>query len=69
ASTKPRHQLEFVVEDRVVLQGTLKLVFRFLDRKQAQISLPDWRKIETILRSFVPLFFMLDATAFNAAFV
>ncbi|TBU57446.1 hypothetical protein BD310DRAFT_880877 [Dichomitus squalens] len=69
ARTKPRHQLEFVVEDPAVLQDALKLAFSFLDRTQAQISLPDRRKIETFLRSFVPLFFMLDATAFNAAFV
>ena len=69
ARTKPRHQLELVVEDPAVLQDTLKLAFSFLDRTQGQISLPDRRKIETFLRSFVPLFFMLDPTAFNAAFV
>lgn len=69
ARTKPRHQLEFVVEDTLVLQDSLKLVLSFLDRTQGQISLPDRKKIETFLRSFVPLFFMLDSTAFNAAFV
>ncbi len=69
ARTKPRHQLEFVVEDATVLQDTLKIALSFLDRTQGQISLPDRRKIETFLRSFVPLFFMLDAPAFNAAFV
>ncbi|RDX46116.1 hypothetical protein OH76DRAFT_1420354 [Lentinus brumalis] len=69
ARTKPRHQLEFVVEDPAVLQDTLKLTLSFLDRTQGQISLPDRRKIETFLRSFVPLFFMLDPVAFNAAFV
>ncbi|KAM5541748.1 hypothetical protein V8D89_004477 [Ganoderma adspersum] len=69
ARTKPRHQLEFVVEDTLVLQDSLKLVLSFLDRTQGQISLPDRKKIETFLRSFVPLFFMIDPTAFNAAFV
>lgn len=69
ARTKPRHQLEYVVEDPAVLQDTLKLALSFLDRTQGQISLPDRRKIETFLRSFVPLFFMIDSVAFNAAFV
>ncbi|KAL7283979.1 hypothetical protein ACG7TL_001251 [Trametes sanguinea] len=69
ARTKPRHQLEFVVEDVSVLQDTLKLTLSFLDRTQGQIALADRRKIETFLRSFVPLFFMLDPVAFNAAFV
>lgn len=69
ARTRPRHQLEFVLEDPTVLQDALKLALSFLDRTQGQISLPDRRKIETFLRSFVPLFFMLDSTAFNAGFV
>ncbi|CDO71174.1 hypothetical protein BN946_scf184845.g44 [Trametes cinnabarina] len=69
ARTKPRHQLEFVLEDVSVLQDTLKLTLSFLDRTQGQIALADRRKIETFLRSFVPLFFMLDPVAFNAAFV
>lgn len=69
ARTKPRHQLEFVVEDTSVLQDSLKLVLSFLDRTQGQISLQDRKKIETFLRSFVPLFFMVDSTMFNAAFV
>ncbi|KAJ8473776.1 hypothetical protein ONZ51_g7657 [Trametes cubensis] len=69
ARTKPRHQLEFVVEDVSVLQDALKLTLSFLDRTQGQIALADRKKIETFLRSFVPLFFMLDPVAFNAAFV
>ncbi|KAH9887270.1 hypothetical protein C8Q73DRAFT_713400 [Cubamyces lactineus] len=69
ARTKPRHQLEFVVEDASVLQDTLKLTLSFLDRTQGQIALADRKKIETFLRSFVPLFFMLDPVAFNAAFI
>ena len=38
ARTKPRHQLELVVEDLVVLQDTLKLALSFLDWSQRQIS-------------------------------
>ena len=69
ARTRPRHQLEFVLEDPTVLQDTLKLTLSFLDRTQGQISLQDRRKIETFLRAFVPLFFMYESAAFNAAFV
>ena len=67
ARTRPRHQLEFVLDDAAVLQDTLKLMLSFLDRTQGQISLPDRKKIETFLRAFVPLFFMFDPTTFNAA--
>lgn len=67
--TRPRHQLEFIVDDIPVLQDALKLVFSFLDRTQAQIPLAQRRRIEVFLRSFVPLFFMVDPVAFNAAFV
>lgn len=69
ARTRPRHQLEYVVDDMSVLQDTLKLTFSFLDRTQAQINFAERRKIEGFLRIFVPLFFMLDAVAFNSAFV
>ncbi|KAI0646603.1 hypothetical protein C8Q79DRAFT_680002 [Trametes meyenii] len=69
ARTKPRHQLEFVVEDVPVLQDALKLTLSFLDRTQGQVALADRRKVETFLRSFVPLFFMFDPVAFNSAFV
>ena len=67
--TRPRHQLEFVVEDVQVLQDALKLTFSFLDRTQAQINFAERRRIEGFLRSFVPLFFMLDPVPFNSAFV
>ncbi|KII91290.1 hypothetical protein PLICRDRAFT_105502 [Plicaturopsis crispa FD-325 SS-3] len=69
ARTRPRHQLEFVVDDVSVLQDALKLTFSFLDRTQAQINLVERKKIETFLRSFVPMFFALDAPTFNSAFV
>ncbi|KAJ7127188.1 hypothetical protein C8R44DRAFT_733814 [Mycena epipterygia] len=69
ARTRPRHQLEFVMDDTQVLQDALKLTFSFLDRTQAQINFAERKRIEGFFRSFVPLFFMLDPVAFNAAFV
>ncbi|KAJ7903728.1 hypothetical protein B0H14DRAFT_2666128 [Mycena olivaceomarginata] len=62
-------RLEFVMDDTQVLQDALKLTFSFLDRTQGQINFAERKRIEGFLRSFVPLFFMLDPVAFNAAFV
>ncbi|EMD34640.1 hypothetical protein CERSUDRAFT_116814 [Gelatoporia subvermispora B] len=69
ARTRPRHQLEFSMDNVAVLQDAIKLTLSFLDRTQGQINLADRRKIETFLRSFIPLFFVMDARAFNSAFV
>lgn len=69
ARTRPRHQLEYVVEDVGVLQDALKLVCAYLDRTQDKVPFADRRKIEAFLRAFVPLFFMLDPGAFNAPLV
>ncbi|EAU81489.2 sin3b [Coprinopsis cinerea okayama7 len=69
ARTRPRHQLDFVLDDIPVLQDALKLTFSFLDRTQAQINFNERRRIESFLRSFIPLFFVLDPVAFNSAFV
>ncbi|PCH44684.1 hypothetical protein WOLCODRAFT_123950 [Wolfiporia cocos MD-104 SS10] len=67
ARTRPRHQLEFVIDDMSVMQDVLKLAFAYLDRIQ---SLPtDRRKIEHFLRSFPCQFFMQDPAVFAAAFV
>ncbi|KAH6900820.1 hypothetical protein BKA70DRAFT_1388716 [Coprinopsis sp. MPI-PUGE-AT-0042] len=68
ARTRPRHQLDFVLEDVPILQDALKLTFSFLDRTQAQVNFVERRRIENFLRSFVPLFFALEPVAFNAAF-
>ncbi|KAG6865545.1 hypothetical protein C0991_001549 [Blastosporella zonata] len=68
ARTRPRHQLEFIVDDVTVLQDVLKLTFSFLDRTQGQINFVERKRIEGFLRSFVPLFFMLDPVAFNTCF-
>jgi paired amphipathic helix protein Sin3a len=69
ARTRPRHQLEYIIDDISVLQDALKLTFSYLDRTLGQINFAERRKIEGFLRIFVPLFFMLDAVAFNSAFV
>ncbi|KAF8634812.1 hypothetical protein AX17_004064 [Amanita inopinata Kibby_2008] len=69
ARTRPRHQLEHVVDDVSALQDALKLTFSFLDRTQAQISFAERRRIEGFLRIFIPLFFMSDPVSFNSAFV
>lgn len=68
ARTRPRHHLEFVVDDESVLQDGLKLTFSFLDRTTHQIGSIERKKIEALLRGFVPSFFMLDLERFNQAF-
>ena len=68
ARTRPRHQLDFLMDDVPVLQDAMKLTFSFLDRTQAQINFAERRRIEGLLRSFIPLFFTLDPVVFNAAF-
>ncbi|KAE9392487.1 hypothetical protein BT96DRAFT_944593 [Gymnopus androsaceus JB14] len=68
ARTRPRHQLEIAFDDLGVLQDSLKLVFSFLDRTQGQITWNERRRIEAFLRGWIPLVFMIDASAFNAAF-
>ncbi|KIK06012.1 hypothetical protein K443DRAFT_674585 [Laccaria amethystina LaAM-08-1] len=69
ARTRPRHQLQFVMDDVQILQDSMKLTFSFLDRTQGQINLTDRKRIEGFLRTFIPIFFTLDPIAFNSAFV
>ena len=64
----PTHQLEFTVDDVSVLQDTLKLVFSFLDRTTGQLSPGERKRVEGFLRTFVPLFFRLDAASFCSVF-
>ncbi|EPQ53755.1 hypothetical protein GLOTRDRAFT_139874 [Gloeophyllum trabeum ATCC 11539] len=66
---RPRHQLEYFVEDISVLQDALRLTLSFLDRTQNQIGFTERRRIEGFIRLFVPMFFMLDHASFNAAFI
>ena len=69
ARTRPRHHLEFVVDDVSILHDSLKLTFSFLDRTTHQIGSLERKKIESMLRGIVPTFFMIDQEAFNQAFV
>ncbi|KIJ15185.1 hypothetical protein PAXINDRAFT_134088 [Paxillus involutus ATCC 200175] len=68
ARTRPRHQLGYEMVDVGVLQDVIKMTLSLLDRTQGQINVADRKKIETFLRSFAPLFFVLDPEAFNRAF-
>ena len=67
ARTRPRHQLEFVMDNEIVLQDAIKLIFTFLDRTQAQINATERKRIENFLRTFIPLFYTLNIVEFNMA--
>jgi len=69
ARTRPRYQLEFLIDDEGVLHDTIKLAISFLDRTQGQLNAMERKRIETFLRTFVPLFFCLNPVEFNSAFV
>ncbi|KAH7909888.1 hypothetical protein BJ138DRAFT_1154242 [Hygrophoropsis aurantiaca] len=69
ARTRPRQQLAFGVEDVTVLQDVVKMSLSLLDRTQGQINVAERKRIEGFLRTFVPLFFMIDVEVFNRAFV
>lgn len=69
ARTRPRHQLQFIIDDVQILQDSMKLTFSFLDRTQGQINLTDRKRIEGFLRNFIPIFFTLDPVAFDSEFV
>jgi paired amphipathic helix protein Sin3a len=66
--TRACHQLEFTVDNISVLQDSLKLIFSFLDRTSGQLSQGERKRVEGFLRTFIPMFFMLDPPSFNAAF-
>jgi paired amphipathic helix protein Sin3a len=61
------HQLEYEFHDTSVLLDSLKMVYSFLDRSQAQYSSQERRSVETFLRAFIPLLCMYPAAEFNAA--
>lgn len=62
-----QHQLEYAFHDTSVLLDSLKMVYSFLDRSQAQYSSRERRSVETFLREFIPLLCMYPAAEFNAA--
>lgn len=61
------HQLEYTFHDTSVLLDSLKMVYSFLDRSQAQYSPQERRSVEKFLRAFIPLLCMYPAAEFNAA--
>lgn len=67
--TRPRHQLAHDIKDVGVLQDVIKMTLSLLDRTQGQINGVDRKRVEAFLRSFIPLFLVLDYEAFNRAFV
>jgi paired amphipathic helix protein Sin3a len=69
ARARVRHQLAYEIADTGVLQDAVKMALSFLDRTQGQIGAPERRRVEGFLRTFVPLFFVLDQDTFHRAFV
>jgi paired amphipathic helix protein Sin3a len=61
------HQLEYAFHDTSVLLDSLKMVYSFLDRSQAQYSSQERRSVEKFLRAFIPLLCMYPVAEFNAA--
>ncbi|KAF8625181.1 hypothetical protein AX15_005490 [Amanita polypyramis BW_CC] len=60
-------QLEYSFQDTSVLFDTLKMVYSFLDRSQAQYSPQERRSVEKFLRAFIPRLCMYPVAEFNAA--
>ncbi|RDB29628.1 Paired amphipathic helix protein pst1 [Hypsizygus marmoreus] len=61
------HQLEYAFHDTSVLLDSLKMVYSFLDRSQAQYNSQERRAVEKFLRVFIPLLCMYPVAEFNAA--
>lgn len=61
------HQLEYSFHDTGVMMDSLKMIYSFLDRSQAQYSPQERRSIEKFLRAFIPSLCMYPAAEFNAA--
>ncbi|KAF8336326.1 uncharacterized protein EI90DRAFT_3119621 [Cantharellus anzutake] len=69
ARTLPKDHYAFKLDDHVILQDIVKLAISFLDRTStAQFSRSDKVDIESSLRDFVPLFFVLNKGEFDASF-
>lgn len=61
------HQLEYTFYETSVLLDSLKMVYSFLDRSQAQYSAPERRSVEKFLRAFIPRLCNYPEAEFNAA--
>ena len=68
--TQPKDHYAFKIEDSAILQDCVKLILVFLDRTTtAQYSRSDRMHLESFLRSFIPLFFMIDQAEFERGLV
>jgi paired amphipathic helix protein Sin3a len=65
---RAKAQFGFAFADTEVLKDVIKLVISYLDRVNNNLSASDKDKIETQLRDFIPLLFMLDKDEFDAEF-
>lgn len=61
------YQLEYSFHDTSVLFDSLKMVYSFLDRSQANYSIAERRAVEKFLRGFIPMLCRYPVTEFNAA--
>ncbi|KAG6876148.1 hypothetical protein C0992_000678 [Termitomyces sp. T32_za158] len=61
------YQLEYTFHDTSVLLDSLKMIYSFLDRSQANYSVAERRAIEKFLRAFIPVLCRYPVTEFNAA--
>ncbi|CAE6387267.1 unnamed protein product [Rhizoctonia solani] len=61
--------MSFSMEDLYVVQDIMKLVLVYLDRSSSNVCAPDEKKrVERFLRTLIPMVFMQDHAAFDAAF-
>ncbi|KAH0591154.1 hypothetical protein H2248_001252 [Termitomyces sp. 'cryptogamus'] len=61
------YQLEYSFHDTSVLFDSLKMVYSFLDRSQANYSVQERRSVEKFLRVFIPALCKYPMAEFNAA--
>ncbi|KAG6845379.1 hypothetical protein H0H87_010488, partial [Tephrocybe sp. NHM501043] len=60
-------QLEYSFHDTSALLDTLKLIYSFLDRSQANYSVQERRGVEKFLRAFIPALCKYPTAEFNVA--
>jgi paired amphipathic helix protein Sin3a len=53
--TRPRYQLEFMIDHEAVLHDVIKLILLFLDRTQGQLNATERKWIETFLSTHTPV--------------
>ncbi|KAG6849975.1 hypothetical protein H0H93_002977 [Arthromyces matolae] len=61
------HQFEYSFHDTSVLFDSLKMIYSFLDRSQANYNAQERRSVEKFLRAFIPALCRYPLADFNAA--